>query len=107
MQEPNGGGSGCLDVLVGAFVLTIQTALAFVCLICVFGIVVQVVDPGGGASGAHARRQMTVARRTGLGLFYGAFGFTCAYTAIKFGDAYCTGRNRRKAGRKGDVPRAG
>lgn len=93
MRRPNGKvASGCLICLVWPLVFATQLILTAVALVCFFGIAVQVVDKGGGASGAHARRQVTVVQRTIAGLFLGTIGLTSFYTAVKMSDNYRIGR---------------
>jgi hypothetical protein len=50
--------------------------------LCLFGVAVQIVDKGGGASGAHARSQVTVRQRVVIGTFFGITGVLCIAAAV-------------------------
>ncbi len=53
--------------------LIFQAVLAFVAFIGFFGVVIQVVDKGGGAS-VHVRAKVTVAQRCLMGIIQGSIG---------------------------------
>lgn len=89
MRKPGEYGKvqGCLDALVRALVFSFQSAFAFVALVSLVGIVIQVVDPGGGRSGG-ARRTVTVWDRLGGGLCYGILAFGCLVVMVKMNATY-------------------
>jgi hypothetical protein len=59
-----------------------QVALVVVTTFCIVGVIIQIVDEGGGASGREARRRITVERRARIGFVWGSVGFLSAVAAV-------------------------
>ena len=61
----------------------LHVVLVLFALFCFFAVLEQIVDEGGGASGVHARRQVTVAQRIVLASIFGSLGVLGAVGAYK------------------------
>ena len=66
----------------------VQAALVLFALVNYFGVLVEIVDEGGGASGIHARREMTVAQRILLATISGSLGVLGTVGAYKLKKYY-------------------
>ena len=87
----------CSDTA-SAMVFLGQAILVFLAFVFLFGVVIQIVDPGGGASGALARSRMTVGTRVGLGTFSLVVASLCIVGVISLS------RESRKPPRDWDGP---
>jgi hypothetical protein len=90
MQRPTPAGIAhrFLTLIAWAPVFLIQAALSLFALICLFGVLIQVADKGGGSSGIEARRRVTVRHRSHVGVLSGSLGVLSAVGAIRLSRCY-------------------
>jgi hypothetical protein len=71
------------SLVVYILIRTVQVVLFLFALFCLFAVLEQLVDEGGGASGLHARRLVTVIQRILLATIFGSLGILSAVGASR------------------------
>jgi hypothetical protein len=90
MQRPTSAGiaTGFLTLIAWAVVCLIQVALSLFALICLFAVLIQLADKGGGVSGIENRLRVTVGQRFRMCMLFGSLGVLSGIGALRLSRCY-------------------